>query len=271
MQVDKKSIVVVIPMHRSSIGTNEKISLEQVLKVLSDYDIYFVVPETLSFHQDQLIPANPFPKKTNVIRFDDKWFSSAIEYSKLLVSKEFYQAFDQYSFMLLYQLDAYVFYDALQEWASKGYDYIGAPWTEKEEKEFFRSMYRGKLRIIFSFMRTINKFLFGKKDYSIGNGGLSLRNIKKSIKALSVLSFLAKRWTIHEDIFWGMAAPTLYPFFKVPDKKNALNFSFEKEPQKLFEMNGNKLPFGCHAWEKYDSPFWSQYIPSKKPTLTRIS
>ena len=64
MQVDKKSIVVVIPMYRSSIGTNEKISLEQVLKVLSDYDIYFVVPETLSFHQDQLIPSNPFLKKT---------------------------------------------------------------------------------------------------------------------------------------------------------------------------------------------------------------
>jgi len=263
MQVDKKRIVIVIPLYKSSINPNEMISLEQVLRVLSNYDISFVIPETLSFHPVQLIPGNSTLEKTNVVRFPDKYFFSGIEYSKLLVSKEFYHSFDKYSFMLLYQLDAYVFQDNLQEWASKGYDYIGAPWTNEEEKFFFQSMYRGKFKIVFSFMKFINKTFFGKKDYAIGNGGLSLRNINKFLKTLDVLSFLAKRWTIHEDIFWGMAAPVLYPFFKVPNKKDAFGFSFEKEAQKLFEMNGHRLPFGCHAWEKYDSVFWKQYIPPR--------
>jgi len=266
MQVDKKSIVIVIPLYRSSINPTEKISLEQAVKVLSDYDISFVIPETLSFVPSQLIPGNNSLTKTKIVRFADKWFTSAIEYSKLLVSKEFYKAFDKYTFMLLYQLDAYIFYDGLQEWASKGYDYIGAPWTKEEEDSFFQSMYRGKLKIVFSFMRMINRIFFGKEDYAIGNGGLSLRNIRKSIKALNTLSSLAKRWTIHEDIFWSMYAPVLYPFFKVPNKSDAFNFSFEKDPKKLYELNGHKLPFGCHAWEKYDPDFWKRFIPSRSVT-----
>lgn len=267
MEVDKKRIVVIIPLYRSSINTNEKISLEQVLKVLSDYDIYFVVPEGLPFDPVQLIPGNVSLKKTNVTRFADKWFSSTIDYSKLLVSKDFYRAFDQYTFMLLYQLDAYVFHDSLQEWASKGYDYIGAPWTREEEKVFMQSLYKGKFRFVFSFMRFIDKIFFGKKDYAVGNGGFSLRNIQKSINALNTLTFLSKRWTINEDIFWSIAVPVLYPFFKVPNKKDAFGFSFEKEPKKLFEQNGSKLPFGCHAWEKYDPVFWRQFIqPSSRVT-----
>ena len=260
MQVNKKSIVIVIPVYKSSINTNERICLEQALKILSGYTISFMVPENLSFQPSQLIPGNATLEKVQLVKFADKWFSSTREYSKLLVTREFYQAFDQYDFMLLYQLDAYVFYDSLQEWASKGFDYIGAPWTKEHEQWFFESMYRGKFKIILPFMRFINKVFFGKKDYAIGNGGLSLRNIKKSLKILRIFSFIAKRWTINEDIFWCMAVPILYPFFKVPNKIEAFNFSFECNCQELFEMNENKLPFGCHAWEKYEPEFWKRFI-----------
>ena len=160
MQVNKKSIAVIIPMYKSSINPNEKISLVQLLKVLSDYDILFVVPESLYFQPALLIPGNPSLETTGVIRFPDKWFSSTIEYSKLLVSREFYSAFDKYSYILLCQLDAYIFYDGLQDWASKGYDYIGAPWIHEEERIFFQSMYKVKLKILFSLMSLVNKVFF---------------------------------------------------------------------------------------------------------------
>ena len=75
MQVNKKSIAVIIPMYKSSINPNEKISLVQLLKVLSDYDILFVVPESLYFQPARLIPGNPSLETTGVIRFPDKWFS----------------------------------------------------------------------------------------------------------------------------------------------------------------------------------------------------
>jgi len=40
-------------------------------------------------------------------------------------------------------------------------------------------------------------------------------------------------------------------------------FSFECLPGKMYGMTNKKLPFGCHAWEKYDLKFWSSFINVK--------
>lgn len=29
-------------------------------------------------------------------------------------------------------------------------------------------------------------------------------------------------------------------------------------PRFLYEMNGRKLPFACHAWERYGKAFWAE-------------
>jgi hypothetical protein len=31
-------------------------------------------------------------------------------------------------------------------------------------------------------------------------------------------------------------------------------------PRLCFELNGRKLPFGCHAWQRYDRGFWEPYL-----------
>ena len=260
MQVDKKDIVIVIPTHKATINAYEKTSLTQLLKVLPDYPIFFAIPESLSFSPADLIPGDKILEKAGIVRFKDESFSSAKGYNKLIVTKEFFEPFKDYKYMFLYQMDAYVFYDALQEWASKGYDYIGAPWVKEDEMNLMKTMYKGKYSVVFSFMRFINRVFFGKKDYAIGNGGMSLRNIPKSIVVLDRLSFLAKKWNNHEDIFWSMVTPMLYPFFRVPNMKDAFNFSFERDPEIFLELNNNQLPFGCHAWEKYSPEFWKRHI-----------
>jgi len=260
MLVDKKDIVIVIPTHKATINANEKTSLTQLLKILPDYPLFFAIPESLSFSPAQLLPGNKFLEKAGIVRFKDESFASAKGYNKLIVTKDFFEPFKKYKFLFLYQMDAYVFYDGLQEWAAKGYDYLGAPWVKEDELRFMHSMYRGKWRFVFSFMRLINKVFFGKKDYAIGNGGMSLRNISKSLLVLDKLSSLANRWSIHEDIFWSMAAPILYPFFKVPNMMDAFSFSFERDPEKFLELNNNQLPFGCHAWEKFSPEFWQKHI-----------
>lgn len=48
--------------------------------------------------------------------------------------------------------------------------------------------------------------------------------------------------------------------FKVATAKEAIAFSFEVLPKRLYEMNDNKLPFGCHAFKKYNWDFWEKYI-----------
>ena len=63
---------------------------------------------------------------------DEKYFISKESYSRLLVSKSFYEAFSEYEYILIYQPDCLVFSDQLLEWCKKGNDYIGAPWYKTE-------------------------------------------------------------------------------------------------------------------------------------------
>ncbi len=46
----------------------------------------------------------------------------------------------------------------------------------------------------------------------------------------------------------------------VPSPVEACAFAFERSPRYLYEKNANILPFGCHAWEKYDKAFWLNHI-----------
>ena len=58
-------------------------------------------------------------------------FVDRVAYNRLMMSEQFYRAFEGYEYILIYQLDCLVFSNALEEWCRKGYDYIGAPWFER--------------------------------------------------------------------------------------------------------------------------------------------
>ncbi len=65
---------------------------------------------------------------------------------------------------------------------------------------------------------------------------------------------------IHEDIFWAFEAPKMATNFRIPEPREALDFSFEMAPRYCFNVNSGRLPFGCHAWPKYDREFWETYL-----------
>ena len=65
---------------------------------------------------------------------------------------------------------------------------------------------------------------------------------------------------INEDEFWSFIAPRYFKDFKVADFECAMYFSFETQPRRLYKTTNNKLPFGCHAWQKYDPEFWKEFI-----------
>ena len=58
-----------------------------------------------------------------------------------------------------------------------------------------------------------------------------------------------------EDLFFSFMA-TLSDFFRTPNFKIAAKFSHDIEPQYLSKIIANELPFGVHAWSKYDRNFW---------------
>jgi hypothetical protein len=93
----------------------------------------------------------------------------------------------------------------------------------------------------------------------VGNGGFSLRKVRSCISFLKKHESLAKQWGCHEDLFWSYAT-ILDKSFRIPEYKEALAFAFELEPKLAYKLNEEKLPMGCHAWEKYQPEFWREKI-----------
>lgn len=259
-----KRIVIIIPTHRPNLTDDDKISLAHLKRYLSKYDTFFVIPRSISSKEFKSLGYK-------IKRVDNSFFGTIRNYSNLLLTKKFYQTFKDYDSMLIYQLDALVFSDQIEKWANSGYDYIAAPW-----------------------FRPVIGFFSRKKGFpkSGGNGGFALRNIQKCIKILDIVNksatrtsrnlFLRRLWFLlailtgkshkvwlnapasdypfYEDGFWALEAPKYDSIYKVAPFKIALKFAFERFPRKCFELNNGKLPFGCHAWKRYDEGFWEPYI-----------
>lgn len=222
----KKEVAIVIPIYKEELLELESISLLQMTKVFVDYDKFFVMPFSLKKY--------PLVKEIERIWFDNKWFKNSSCYSKLLMNTQFYEIFIQYKYILIYQLDAFVFEDKLKYFCDLDYDYIGAPWL-------------CGLKIYHNYQYNI---------LHVGNGGFSLRNVVKCIELIKQKQKFFQQY-INEDIFFSLGSSEK---FRVAPIRIALEFSFEREVRKCFELNENKLPFGCHAWERYDLEFWKPYL-----------
>jgi hypothetical protein len=237
-----QKVAIVVPHHRNILSWNEIISLKRCKEVFHDYDVILTYPESMK--KDKFIEFKIFSK---FLPLEDKHFSSEVAYNNLLIKPIFYKNFLKYEFILIYQLDTFIFENNLLQWCNSGYDYIGAPWSNK-------SIWLNNYKKRFPFL---SKFM-GK----VGNGGLSLRRVKKFYLISIILYPIGLLWKgkWHEDIFWSWVAKALIKNFKIPTEEIALKFSFEQEPKACYELNNNELPFGCHAWEKFDVNFWSQHL-----------
>ncbi len=232
-------VAVVIPIYKQNMTEAEEKSLTQAKKVLNRYDFVLFGPDGLSLENYMKVTAD-----FEWIGFENKYFSSVDGYSELLLSPNFYKKFFDYDYILIYQLDAWVFEDALETWCNKKYDYIGAPWLSKPP------LTKGRPRM------DLTPYFVNK----VGNGGFSLRKTKSHYRNCLIFRPLLKYFIKNEDMFWGLFLYYLNPFFTRPKAIEALNFAFEMEPRKAFEITSHNLPFGVHAWEKYDPEFWKEWI-----------
>lgn len=278
--------IIVIPIYKNKPTRIEKASFKQVLTILKKHRICIFTYKSCDLSVYKEI-ANQVDKQYTVEFFDKKYFESIEGYNNLCYSKDFYLRFNRFEYMLIYQLDAWVFRDELLYWCNKDYDYIGAP-------------------LFYSY----NKFSFTNKFMGTGNGGFSLRKISYCLKVLSsnpkaplisLKGLIKIYWNfmlynegfiskasifriipiimlkslgiknnlqffinthLNEDIVFGVYSSKLWGRYgHTPTKEEAMKFSFEVHPQLLFTENNNKLPFGCHAFEKWDyNTFWKKYI-----------
>ena len=233
---------IVIPIYKEKLTESERVSLVQCCKILGKYDFSLVCPSGLNIEEyTGILDSYNINYKTQ--EFDGSFFESTKTYNLLMLSIDFYKRFSDYDFMLIYQLDAYVFRDDLNYWCEQGYDFIGAPWNRYD-------FLRNKIHLIEAGV----------------NGGFSLRRISSFIKVLSdegkgkiiLKDFISSGR--NEDGFFSVQAEMIDPTFKVAPYDVAMRFSFEHKPDKLYEMSGHKLPFGCHAWAEYNPQFWKEFI-----------
>jgi hypothetical protein len=273
--MQKQLVTVVIPVYKEVLTPDELISLKQSVSVLSKYPVTLVCPGSLNL--DKYYDVYP---DFRVEIFDDYFFISIEGYNNLLMSKKFYRRFSNFEFILIYQLDAFVFRDELEYWCNKNIDYIGAPWFEgfdhPEQNARFKGMGNGgfslrKVKTHISILRFFYLFYPIKclyevhAEYKISKSG-SFSKIVHLLKSyLSRFRFTRKiqnsnQIIMNEDGFWTIVVPKIYFCYKIADVENSIKFSFETNPEKLFLMNDKKLPFGCHAWNKYNLKFWQDFI-----------
>ncbi|HIP14771.1 MAG TPA: hypothetical protein EYG74_04710 [Sulfurimonas autotrophica] len=230
---DKKKTVIITPVYKENVSKEEMASIIFAQRNLKSYDKIVVSPQKLSNNDEFITFLERYGYK--IVFFKNKYFDGIEGYNQLMLSVDFYKQFVDYEYMLIYQLDALILSDALEQWLNKDLDYIGAPWLSEEKK---------------------------LKVESVGNGGLSLRRVKIFIDVLQskdllfnndmfislparagVLNLLALRslgwlnpyliklnrralflifFRSNEDLFWSFFAQFFIKDFVVPEVNDAL-------------------------------------------------
>lgn len=250
------------------------IALKQCSEVLSSYPVTIICPEQMSvdrylfYFQGQHV---------SIKRFQKDYFLSIDGYNRLLLSPEFYSSFEEFQYILIFQLDVYVFRNDIEYWCSLNYDYIGAPWINTtwhheacrriENKSYVYKSFAQKM--IYK-LRNIFRHSAKQRHLVVGNGGCSLRKVGVFVQLTNKYSHIIKDWEYNEDLFWSIFIPLNYKGFRIPHFRKALQFAFDQNPWIAFEQNGNKLPFAAHAWNRNDDPyagnseFWESILKKNK-------
>jgi hypothetical protein len=264
-----KTVAVVVPLsNRPELTADESISLRHLLFYLGGYKVFLVAPK----HLRVSIP------DFEIVRFPGKFFGSAKAHGRMLSCRKFYERFADYKYILIYHLDSLVFSDQLLQWCEADLDYIGAPWFNCPDSPWVEVPRVGNggftlmkiesvLKVFDSPLPTIDPREYWEKYYA--NRPKLDRYLSLPKRYLKYLpTFNSSRWhllrmqqaDINNDYFWADEAVRYYPAFKVASFEQGLQFAFEVSPRICFEMNHRRLPFGCHAWPKYDRGFWEPHL-----------
>lgn len=272
-----KLVSVVIPVYKATLSDNERISLEQCARILGNkYDIILVCPNSLDVENYNII-LKSFDICYSTCRFEDTYFQGIEGYNNLMISKCFYERFVDYQYILIYQLDAYIFKDELEYWCRLNYDYIGAPMINDSQTDDMSLSYYVGGNGGFS-LRKISKFM----DYFNG-----CRNVYTPAQIAKRINLWKKphtriflwilmcfgyhnkpltisyrnRWSWNEDLIWSQILAESNYSFRQPIQTEAAKFAFERYPSRLYSTISS-LPFGCHAWARYEyDTFWNNFIP----------
>ena len=249
-----RNCIVVIPVYKETLDCVEEISLKRLYTVLKDstQDVCLIYPDGMNTKAYTDIYPN-----LSLKTFDPKYFKNTQMYSQLCLSYDFYDYFSRdYKYMLIYQLDCYIFYNAIDEWCEKGYDYVGGPILSTD-----------------CGWDTVKKSREGQKwQPYVGNGGLSLRNLETFKEITDPNGALRKSLGLTDEKLSGVRfedkyfCNDLYDYYElsIPNWIDAMNFALDMSVDIIYNhLNLNPKPMGIHSVDK-NIRFWKHVIPEFK-------
>jgi hypothetical protein len=262
------AVVVSLPS-RPELTADEQVSLRHVQHHLAAHDRFVLAPEGAEVDYPGF----------GVKRFAARFFGSARAHTDLLLTPQFYEAFRDYRFILIYHLDALVFSDDLLAWCARDWDYIGSPWVKFPygiELRHWNPLCRvgnggfslRKVDSCIRVLRSTRPHMSADEYWRYYSAGKSpvvrtltyWRRWVKRLRRYNSVRWLLQRSPMNEDLFWSQEAIRFDPGFRIAPFDEALRFSWETEPAECARLTGLTLPFGCHAWPRYDRKFWIPYL-----------
>ena len=262
---EEKRVIVAIPLYRETMSENEELSFRRNTAVLGkNHPVAAFAPEGM----DLSLYTGIFPQLI-VERFPAHFFRSVKDYSRLLLSEEFYERFSSYEWLLVCQLDVWVFRDELLDWCRKEYDFIGAPipatWEPDWDGTLSDIVGNGgfslrRISTCLSVLRDGGKPMYSRHSLKqfimrhLRNGHvfrafvplLRLMGIGNSRRRC--LDILRKQGACEDMVFRALAAEG---WLRVPELAVAARFALDGEfLWRYFDHCGGKPPFGLHAWHR---------------------
>jgi glycosyltransferase involved in cell wall biosynthesis len=265
--------VVVIPTHKSELFDFELDSLHNTLEVLSHWDVVIAVPSDLDVGKlkEYLIESK---NEFQILRQPEGFLGTIEKYNAMALTAEFYKQFDDYDYMLIVHLDAYVLRDELLLWMNQGFDYIGAPlFLPRKSKS--SNLWRGmapqggnggfSLRKIKPMQRILESDNAIKWNFNLFFRACTFLVVNKEWKYLKVfirccLELLQdprkfrEKHEIYEDVMISIFYSLRDRTFKVAPATLAIGFGLEVNGPEIFSKHLSLTsPFGIHGINKYFS------------------
>ena len=263
--------LVVVPVHRPEPTVDEAFGIQRCGQILVDHPITFILPDSLSgLAYQRLIP------NARLCRVPAKWMASVKSYNRMIIRPSFYSLFKGYTHLLIHEPDALVFADQLLYWCRQSFDYIGAPWFEGFSNPASDAPVIGIGNSGFSLIRisAIQRFLLSRDRWISRKLVLwqiycLLRGQHCRYPLSSLLRMLGSAGSVvgahrvledHCDGFISEWASRIRPSLRLASVEQALHFAWEVSPRRCSELIHGQLPFGVHAWRRYDPDFILQCL-----------
>lgn len=248
-----KKCVIIVPIYKYNLYDFEILSLKRIIDLYSNKDfcdIFFLCPEE-NINLDKIFIDNNIDiEYYHYCCFPNFYFQSVHSYNELMCMRNFYKMFldMNYEYMLIYQLDAYIFDDQLEYWMNKDYDFLGGfmvnPFIQIDD--YIQSYLYPHLDKLFN----TDEFTKNNNEYKLlMNGGLSLRKIKtiydflvQTDLLLYVKHTVDNQFYLAEDCIYSL----LFGQNVLPSDSFKFAFSGMANLSFQYMLNDWKYPFGIH-------------------------